>query len=213
MQSLVLVILASALITAGVAQQQPQSGAKTQQPCSEPEQKQLDFWIGSWDLTWPGNTAGEVAHGTNNIARMLDGCVVQENFSGGDAMPLRGLSVSLFNTRSGKWQQTWVDNQGAYLDFVGEFKDGQMILAREATKPDGSKLLQRMVYKNITPTEFDWSWESSSDGGKTWKVAWPTHYSPKILNAICAYSTGGHKKGTASPCPLVPRTMPLYGVF
>ena len=40
-------------------------------------------------------------------------------------MPLRGLSVSLFNARSGKWQQTWVDNEGAYLDFVGEFKDGR----------------------------------------------------------------------------------------
>ena len=91
-------------------------------------------------------------------------------------MPLRGLSVSLFNTRSGKWQQTWVDNEGAYLDFVGEFEDGQMILAREATKPDGSKVLQRMVYKNITPTELDWSWESSSDGGKTWKVVWPIDY-------------------------------------
>jgi hypothetical protein len=179
MRSLILVILAGALITVGAAQQQPQSGAKTQQPCSEPQQRQLDFWIGSWDLTWPGKTAGEIAHGTNNIARILDGCVVQENFSGGDAMPLRGLSVSLFNTRSGKWQQTWVDNQGAYLDFVGEFKDGQMTLAREATKPDGSKLLQRMVYKNITPTEFDWSWESSSDGGKSWKVVWPIHYRRK----------------------------------
>jgi disulfide bond formation protein DsbB len=67
MRSLTLVILASALITAGVAQQQPQSGAKTQQPCSELQRRQLDVWIGSWDLTWPGNTAGEVAHGTTTL--------------------------------------------------------------------------------------------------------------------------------------------------
>ena len=172
------IFMAMMLVTLCAAQSQPAS-AKPPTPCSEAQQSQLDFWIGSWDLTWPGNSASEVAHGTNNVTRILDGCVIEENFSGGTAMPLRGLSVSLFNARSGKWQQTWVDNQGAYLDFVGEFKDGQMILARDATKPDGSKVMQRMVYKNIAPTEFDWSWESSADGGKTWKVIWPIHYRRK----------------------------------
>jgi hypothetical protein len=145
-------------------------------PCSEPEQKQLDFWVGEWNLTWPGNTAGQTDHGTNSIRRILDGCIVQENFSGADAMHLRGQSVSIFDITAGKWKQTWVDNEGGYLDFVGEFKDGQMILAREAARPDGTRSLQRMVFKNITHDEFDWSWEGSKDGGKSWTVVWPIHY-------------------------------------
>ena len=149
------------------------------QPCSEPEQKQLEFWVGDWDLTWPGQNGGEAGHGTNTIKRIMDGCVVQENFSGEQSMHLRGTSVSLFDTRSGKWKQTWVDNEGGYLDFTGEFKDGQMVLARGFVKPDGSKVEQRMVFKNITPNEFDWSWESSPDGGKTWQVVWPIHYKRK----------------------------------
>ena len=91
-------------------------------------------------------------------------------------MPLRGKSVSVFDTPSAKWKQTWVDNQGAYLDFTGEFKDGQMILGREVTRPDGSKALQRMVYKNIKADAFDWSWEGSKDDGKTWQVVWPIRY-------------------------------------
>lgn len=148
-------------------------------PCSEPEQKQLEFWVGEWDLSWPGHNPGETAHGTNSIKRILEGCVVEEDFSGGDAMHLRGRSVSLFDTRTGKWKQTWVDNEGGYLDFAGEFQDGQMILSREATHPDGSKTLQRMVFKNITHDQFDWSWEASTDGGKTWAVAWPIHYKRK----------------------------------
>jgi hypothetical protein len=106
----------------------------------------------------------------------MDGCVVQENFSGESSMHLRGTSVSLFDVRSGKWKQTWVDNEGSYLDFTGQYKDGQMVLAREFVKPDGSKVEQRMVFKNITPSEFDWSWERSLDGGKTWQVMWPIHY-------------------------------------
>ena len=153
-----------------------QTTATPPNPCAVAEQQQLNFWVGEWDLTWPGNQPGEVQHGTNSIRRILDGCVVEENFSGGADMPLRGKSVSVFDTPSGKWKQTWVDNQAAYLDFVGEFKDGQMILGREVTRPDGSKALQRMVFKNIKTDSFDWSWEASKDAGKTWQVAWPIHY-------------------------------------
>ncbi len=154
----------------------PQSAPVAQaNPCTTAEQQQLQFWVGDWDLTWPGNKPGELGHGTNNIKRIMDGCVVQENFSGGDSIHLRGTSVSTFDGRSGHWKQTWVDNEGGYLDFVGDFKDGQMILQRQAVS-NGKTILQRMVWKNITANELDWSWEASSDGGKTWQVNWPIHY-------------------------------------
>lgn len=164
------------IIMVGAAGAQQNNPAAQPGPCSEPEQKQLEFWVGEWDLTWPGNSPGETEHGTNSIRRILDGCIVEENFSGGDAMHLRGRSVSIFDVRAGKWKQTWVDNEGGYLDLVGEFKDRQMVLAREAARPDGTTSLQRMVFKNIAHDEFDWSWETSKDGGKTWTVAWPIHY-------------------------------------
>ena len=145
-------------------------------PCAVAQQKQFDFWVGEWDLIWPGPYGGASGHGANSIKRILDGCVVEENFSGQSSMPLRGTSVSIFDTRAGKWKQTWVDNEGGYLDFTGEFSNGQMILQREATRPDGTRILQRMVWKNITANELDWSWEASTDGGKTWQVNWPIHY-------------------------------------
>jgi hypothetical protein len=104
----------------------------------------------------------------------LDGCVVQENFSSQASIPLRGTSVCIFDTNAGKWKQTWGNNEGAYLDFVGEFKEGQMILEREAIGKDGKKSLQRMVGKNIAVSEFDWSWESSQDGGKNWQGSGPS---------------------------------------
>lgn len=147
-------------------------------PCAAPEQQQLSFWVGEWDLTWPGTEAGKVGHGTNSIKRILDGCVIMESFSGADAMHLRGTSVSIFDANAGKWKQTWVDNEGGYLDFVGEYKKGQMILERQATR-NGTTILQRMVWKNITPNELDWSWEASHDGGKSWQVQWPIHYKRK----------------------------------
>jgi len=148
-------------------------------PCTAPQQKQFDFWVGDWDLTWPGEKAGETGHGTNHISRVMDGCVVEERFSGEASMPLRGQSVSMYDTGAGRWKQTWVDNEGGYLDFVGAFKDGQMIFEREALRKDGTRILQRMVWKNITSNELDWSWEASTDGGKTWQVKWPIHYKRK----------------------------------
>lgn len=180
LRSFEVAVLITILACVSVAGSQSGGPAAQPQPCADAQQKQLDFWVGDWELTWPGQNQGEVAHGSNSIKRIMDGCVVQENFSGGDSMPLRGMSVSLFDPTSGKWKQTWVDNQGAYLDFVGEFKDGQMILAREAIRPDGAKILQRMVFKNIRANEFDWSWEASKDGGKTWMVQWPIHYKRRL---------------------------------
>ena len=153
------------------------------QPCDRPEQKQFDFWVGDWDLTSPGAKSGEVVHNSNTIKRILGGCIVQENFVGNaapeQAPQLLGMSVSVFDLASGKWKQTWVDNQGSYLDFTGEFKDKQMVLSREATRPDGTAVMQRMVWKNITANEFDWSWERSKDKGQTWEVMWPIHYKRK----------------------------------
>ncbi len=147
-------------------------------PCSAPEFRQFDFWVGDWTLSWPASksTGMKAGHGTNSIKAALDDCVVMENFDGTPSIPLQGKSVSTFNLRKQKWQQTWVDNEGSYLDFVGEFSDGQMIFTREATARDGKQFLQRMVWKNITPDALDWSWERSDDGGKTWKVLWPIHY-------------------------------------
>jgi hypothetical protein len=168
------------LVSAAASGQQAGSASATPpNPCAAPEQKQLEFWVGEWDLTWPGQKQGEVQHGTNRIHRLLDQCVVEENFTGDPSAPLRGISISIFDTRAGKWKQTWVDNQGSYLDFEGEFKDGQMVLWRDGVRPDGTKIVQRMVFKNIQAREFDWSWESSTDGGKTWQVNWPIHYKRK----------------------------------
>ena len=152
-------LIFTVLVVALAAQATNDSSAvpSSPSPCTLPGQRQFDFWVGSWEASWPAEKAGEVDHGTNEIRRVLQDCVIQENFDGGSSMHLRGISISVFDTHAGKWKQTWVDNEGGYLDFVGEFADGQMVLSRQATRPDGTKILQRMVWKNIHPNQFDWS--------------------------------------------------------
>ncbi|HEX5132117.1 MAG TPA: hypothetical protein VFX92_06485 [Candidatus Krumholzibacteria bacterium] len=148
------------------------TGAQTPPP-QDPRAAQFDFWVGVWDLT-----SGDKPAGTNTITKEFDGAVIMEHFSGIPQPGLNGMSVSVFNPATGKWHQTWVDNQAGYLDFVGEFADGKMILSRHANRA-GKDFLQRMVWSNIGPDSFDWSWERSDDNGATWQVVWPIHYTRK----------------------------------
>jgi hypothetical protein len=157
--------------------------AQEESPCSSPEAAQFDFWLGEWELasrmrTGPGEEDWQEGTASNRIEKTLDGCVILENFDGRPATELIGMSVSTWNSRLGKWQQTWVDNQGGYLDFVGRFKDGRMVLSRETVR-DGKKILQRMVFDNITENSLDWAWQSSEDEGKSWKLLWHLHYTRK----------------------------------
>lgn len=149
-----------------------------QKPCSAPEASQFDFWVGDWIATW-----GDTLHGTNRIEKMFGNCTIHENFSD-PRIGFLGQSWSVYNTNYKQWQQTWVDNQGGYIALTGGMVGDSMILTTaERTVPvkmsPTGKLISRMVYYNIKPNSFDWSWEASTDGGRTWKTNWLIHYKRK----------------------------------
>ncbi len=143
---------------------------ESQPPCSSPEARQFDFWLGEWEVTW-----GEGQRGSNHVQSILDGCVILENFDGNPAMPFWGMSLSMYRPQEGQWRQTWVDNSGNYWDFIGGFADGRMTLATQETQ-DGKPVWLRMVFYNIAADELDWNWEKSEDGGQTWTLLWHLHY-------------------------------------
>ena len=132
----------------------------------QPE-NQFDFWLGEWDVTW-----SEDGRATNQIERILDGKIIQENFTAPD---LHGISVSVYDPERKLWCQTWEDNNGTYLDFTGRFEDGKMILVRDAIVR-GEACKQRMVWYEIQPDQFEWNWERSDDDGATWRTLWQIHY-------------------------------------
>ena len=134
-------------------------------------ERQFDFWLGEWDVTW-----GEGERGSNRVESILDGRVIQENFDGNPAMPFRGMSLSVYKARLGKWLQTWVDNEGNYWHFSGGFEDGRMVLSTEDVI-EGKSMNLRMVFYNIAANHLDWKWQRSEDGGQTWRTLWEIAYS------------------------------------
>lgn len=132
-----------------------------------PESNQLDFWIGRWECRWEGG------QGTNRIEKILDGRVFYEQFDGNPGMNLLGRSYSVFDPAMGKWRQTWVDNEGGYLDLVGGVEGERFVLLLVRLHEDTP--FKRMVFQNISPEAFDWHWQASTDRGKTWADSWYIH--------------------------------------
>jgi hypothetical protein len=136
----------------------------------------FDFWVGKWDLTWKDKD-GTIATGKNSIKKILKDKIVRENFEvlTGSNKGFRGKSWSVYNSATKVWRQTWVDTQGAYLDFFGDTTDGNRIFKREFKNAKGQMVIQRMIFRNISDDEFDWDWQISADG-KSWQTQWSIHY-------------------------------------
>jgi hypothetical protein len=137
----------------------------------------FDFWLGEWDLTWQ-NEDGSTASGKNRVCRILDGHVIEENFEvlTGDMAGYVGKSYSVYNSQTGEWKKTWVDNGGAYLDFTGDIDGGNRIFQRTAITSNGNRFLQRMVFYDITEDSPSWEWQRSEDDGETWQLMWRIQY-------------------------------------
>ena len=146
------------------------AGAQTPPPCkTRPEYRQFDFWVGEWDVTAGGQTVA-----SSTIQRLAGECIIFENYSQPDGFA--GKSLNFFDAASGKWRQTWVDAAGNVSEFAGEFRDGAMRYEGESHLRDGRRVLRKMIVYNLSPERVRQYSERSTDGGKTWSVAYDLLY-------------------------------------
>jgi len=144
-----------------------------------PEQY-FDFWVGEWELTWESDSG--ISTGENIIIKILDDKVIQEDFfvkNDPNMDGYTGKSWSVYDSYTSSWKQTWVDNQGSLIDFVGEIDGDSRIFKRSIVKSDGSEILQRMVFYDIKEDSFSWDWETSTDSGNNWNLKWRIQYKRK----------------------------------
>lgn len=135
-------------------------------PCEEAVYQKLDFWVGSWTLTWQG---GE---GSNNISKTYGGCVIQEDFK---SKSFQGMSISMYDKVRGQWRQTWMDDQGSYFDFYGII-EGDDFIFQTIADPNNAQSKQRMIFTDIKDNSLTWLWQKSTDGGKSWEEQWKIYY-------------------------------------
>ncbi|MBL7723501.1 MAG: hypothetical protein JNK27_05095 [Chitinophagaceae bacterium] len=151
-----------------------------QKPCSRPEFRQFDFWIGEWEAFGvKGAKAGD-----SKISVILDSCVILEEWTSANAQQgliYSGKSFNSYNAATKQWQQTWTDNTGNTTEFLrGEGSNGKIIYyADKVTGPDGKQFMRRLTFTKLDNNKVRQFGELSNDGGKTWIVEYDLEYRRK----------------------------------
>lgn len=125
-------------------------------PCAAPAYRQFDFWIGDWEVY-----TGERLVGHNRVERILEGCALMENWVGEGGS--KGHSFNLYNVQSGHWEQTWVDNSGGIIHFVGDYDAEHKVMRFRGTTPD--TVAHKMSFWQLPEGEVRQVWEASKKGG------------------------------------------------
>lgn len=151
--------------------------AFSQKPCSQPEYRQFDFWIGNWEAYGPkGQKAGD-----SKISLMNDSCTILEEWTSASVqkgLRYAGKSFNMYNASNKNWQQYWVDNTGSSTNYSqGHFENGKMILLTENEKiNDSTWQIQRLTFYDLGPDKVRQHGETSNDAGKTWKTSYDLEY-------------------------------------
>lgn len=152
--------------------QNPPPAAQARPDCSAPEHRQFDFWLGTWDVMAAGKPAG-----TNRIEPVMKGCGLLEQWT--SARGGHGTSLNFYDRRTKTWSQAWIDEGGNALHLAGTFADGKMVLASAPRKTDSGVDVQRITWSKNPDATVRQVWESSTDGGKTWTVAFDGTYTAR----------------------------------
>ncbi len=133
-------------------------------PCALPQDRQLDFWLGTWAYS-----ANGVPPGTNDVTRDAEGCVVEESLSldGG----YRGRSINLYDPSTALWHQTYVDSEGARMILRGTFTGDRMLLYETSAR--------RHSWRALDANRVRLALEESTNGGTSWVERFNALYTRK----------------------------------
>lgn len=170
----ILVTLAACVIMPGLTMGQDDASVpptKKTVPCSEPEARQFDFWIGQWEVISNGEVAGH-----SRITRVHGNCTILEDY---DTAPgsYEGKSFNYYDARDASWHQVWVDNSGLRLNLRGGYADKKMILSA-ARIGAATATIDRISWTDNDDGTVRQQWDVSQDDGATWQNVFDGLYRP-----------------------------------
>jgi len=167
-------LILAAAASVGVAAQ-PASGAPEPTSCAtNPEARQLDFWVGDWSIASPG--AGPSA--TSKVYLDLDKCLVVESWDGGKDH--RGMNMFAYASGEKSWRGMFVDNEGrAHIFADGKVAAGSAEFVGPSRGPNGEAVLNRIRVVRLAGGKVEQTWDKSFDNGATWTSQFRLEYSRK----------------------------------
>jgi hypothetical protein len=161
-------ILALACVTA------PRASAAGENACAtSPQGRQFDFWLGDWDVTYPG--AFRASHSKVSLA--LGECMIVEQWDGGEGHS--GENMFAYSADDKSWHGMFVDNEGRVHVFSGKVASGSAEFEGTSRGPNGESVSNRIRVIRLSADKVEQTWEKSSDNGATWGVVFRGEYSRK----------------------------------
>jgi hypothetical protein len=162
--------LIAGAVFAGPAGQVAAQGSGPRPPrCDAREHRQLDFWVGQWDVTMGGRPAG-----TNLVTLEERGCAVHEHWTGTGGET--GQSLNFYDRGDRRWHQVWISSSGNALQLAGEYAGGTLTFRGEARQPGGQTVQHRLSFHRNADGTVRQLWETSADGGRSWQVSFDGLY-------------------------------------
>jgi hypothetical protein len=136
----------------------------------------FDFAHGVWHThatqildPFEGGTHTVTLDGTKTSRSLWNGKAwVEEIEADGPDGHWEGMTLFVYNPKSGQWSQTYIDSSGEIeAPTIGSFKDGRGELYGTETYK-GRNVLVRGVWSNITQDSHRYEISFSQDGGRTW---------------------------------------------
>jgi hypothetical protein len=151
-----------------------------QKPCEkDPTYNQFDFWLGEWEVyDLKGNVAGN-----SKITKILDNCVVLEEWTSAGAqqgLVFSGKSYNTYNSASKQWQQNWVDNTGGTTEFLtGAYENNTMHFLSRPFLSNGKTAIRKLTFFKLENGRVRQFGEISYDDSKSWTAEYDLEYRKK----------------------------------
>jgi hypothetical protein len=145
----------------------------------------FDFLFGRWSVhnerltaRLVGSTDWETFAATNDCRPILGGVGNIDEFATDWNGGFRGATFRLFDLERKEWSIYWASNRTGLLEppVVGRFERGVGTFFGRDTH-QGTPVLARFLWSEITPTSALWQQALSTDDGKTWETNWRMHMS------------------------------------
>lgn len=131
------------------------------------ETRNLDFAVGTWRLTASNGQA--VGASTIAIDPTLSGCLIEESFS--TPKGYQATAWLYYDPIENTYFRTYIDSEGERVELRGTFTHGMLVLtgAEPIRGAEGAQV--RMTWSETSANTLRQVWETSRDGGATWRQA------------------------------------------
>ena len=134
---------------------------------------QPEQWIvGSGAGTLPSERAGWMSV----VDRAFDGCVIVEHWTG--QFGERGVSLTSYDAATQRWLQHYVGDNATTTDYTGIAKGSSVVFTAPGITPN---VTLRMTYNFLTDGRVEQRFDTSNDGGATWKLTSDLFYARSTL--------------------------------